>query len=151
MPFSNKLVVVGVGNPLRGDDGIGHWVGQQIEEWQLPGVTVLFYQQLQTELIEQWLDFQAILVVDAAIDTRGFQFEKIETITTATANSSHHIQLSTMVGLAEKLFNRPLNLTACKIGAANFELGAPITKETLENGKEALREIHTWIQQHQPI
>ena len=159
MPSLNKLAVVSIGNPLRGDDGIGHWIGEQVEQWGIPGVTVFSFHQLQTDLLEQFLEFNAVLIVDAAINMEGVEFRKENTAGgnqlhpradhslqgSNGAGSTHHLNISLLTSLAEKLFHRHLNLTVCKIGVSGFEMGAPFSAMALENGEKSLNLIRDWI------
>lgn len=150
--FTTKLAIVSIGNPLRGDDGIGHWVGEQVAQRQFPAVTVLSFHQLQTDVLDSWFDFDAILIVDAAINISGVKVEKVAPIDTKeeqndVGSGTHHIAIPTLASLAEKLFQRRLNLTVCKIGSTEFEMGAPLSQMALENGKKALELISQWMLQ----
>lgn len=159
MHSSNKLAVISIGNPLRGDDAIGHWVGEQVEQWGITGVSVFSFHQLQTDCIEQLLEFDAVLIVDAAIDTNEVEFRKSDIAGENQApsrdehilqepngtGSTHHLNISLLTSLAEKLFHRRLNLSICKIGVSQFEIGAPLSPLALKNGKKSLTLIRNWI------
>ncbi len=46
------VLVIGYGNTLRGDDGVGQLVAVAVSKWQLPGVIALERHQLTAELAE---------------------------------------------------------------------------------------------------
>ena len=46
---SRDFLVIGYGNTLRGDDGVGPRVAEAIEKLNLPGVRTLVCQQLSPE------------------------------------------------------------------------------------------------------
>lgn len=147
MPSSNKVGIIGIGNPLRGDDGIGHWVIEKVEEWKLPGVFTIAYHQLQTELIEQWLQFDAIVIIDAALNCNQVLLEKISADNYTGSGSSHHMNPELLASLAKKLFQQDLAITICKIEVENFELGAPLSATAIKNGELALQLIRSWVEE----
>ncbi len=58
-------LVIGYGNTLRGDDGIGPHVAAQLEALSLPGVRLLQIQQLLPELCEELAGTSLAVFVDA--------------------------------------------------------------------------------------
>jgi hydrogenase maturation protease len=60
------VLVVGVGNDLRGDDGAGRAVVEQVTRAAVPGVRAIWSQQLVPELIEPLAAARLVLFVDAA-------------------------------------------------------------------------------------
>ena len=74
---SNTLVI-GIGNPLRCDDGVGPYVAECIEAKSLSGVKVWITQQLQVEDLERMLEFNLIVLVDASIAGPPLDFRPIQ-------------------------------------------------------------------------
>jgi hydrogenase maturation protease len=62
------LLVIGYGNTLRGDDGVGPRVAETVEALQLPGVRTLVCQQLSPEHAEPVSRARIVVFVDAALD-----------------------------------------------------------------------------------
>jgi hydrogenase maturation protease len=63
-------LLVGYGNRLRGDDGIGWHVAEAVREAALPGaVRIITLHQLAPELAEPVAAAPAVVFVDAACDT----------------------------------------------------------------------------------
>ena len=62
------LLVIGYGNTLRGDDGVGPKVAEAVEALQLPGVRTLVCQQLSPEHAEPISRARVVVFVDAAVD-----------------------------------------------------------------------------------
>lgn len=60
-----RLLVIGYGNTLRRDDGVGPRVAGAVKEMQLPGVQVLAPQQLVPELAAHIARARAVIFVDA--------------------------------------------------------------------------------------
>lgn len=61
----NDVLVIGVGNIFRGDDGVGPAVAARLRELALPGVTVLEQSGEGTSLIAAWENAAYVIVVDA--------------------------------------------------------------------------------------
>jgi hydrogenase maturation protease len=68
MTSTAKLLVIGYGNTLRGDDGVGPRVAEAVERLQLPGVRTLICQQLSPEHAEMISQAERVVFVDAAVD-----------------------------------------------------------------------------------
>lgn len=66
MPGADVLVI-GYGNTLRGDDGIGPAVAEQVARLGLPGVRVLAVHQLAPELAADLADARVAVFVDATV------------------------------------------------------------------------------------
>lgn len=49
MPVSQRILLIGYGNPGRGDDGLGPALAAAIEAMELPGVTVEADYQLMVD------------------------------------------------------------------------------------------------------
>src|ERR1035441_6445297 len=63
-----ELLVIGYGNTLRGDDGVGPRVAEAIEKLNLPGVRTLVCQQLSPEYADPVSRARTVVFVDAAVD-----------------------------------------------------------------------------------
>lgn len=69
-----SILVIGIGNPLRGDDGAGPDAAQRLHAlWRAQGIAhrLLIVQQLTPEIAEDLVDptVDAVLFVDAAVDS----------------------------------------------------------------------------------
>ncbi len=62
------LLVIGYGNTLRRDDGVGPKVAEAAAALDLPGVTALACPLLTPELAEAVSGARAVIFVDAAVD-----------------------------------------------------------------------------------
>lgn len=62
-----KMLVIGYGNSLRSDDGLGPQIAAAVEAWQRPQVRGLSVHQLVPELAENLARTEAVIFVDAAL------------------------------------------------------------------------------------
>ncbi len=61
----NVILLIGYGNTLRSDDGVGRYLAEKIAERQLPDVKVLSVHQLTPELAAEMAQVQAVIFIDA--------------------------------------------------------------------------------------
>jgi hydrogenase maturation protease len=139
------ILIAGIGNTLRSDDGVAAVVCAEIEKKKLQNVTVITSQQLQTEFIDQFLQYDYVLVIDASIVTKGILFEKVPDTTEAVLHSSHHISLATLNSLTKQLHGRAINLYSCGIETENFETGEQLSAKGRANAEKAVLFITDWI------
>jgi len=62
-----QTLVIGYGNTLRGDDGAGYRVAEQVETWNLPEVRSLACPQLTPDLAAEIALCDRVIFVDAAL------------------------------------------------------------------------------------
>src|SRR5690349_12576145 len=63
----SALLVIGYGNELRQDDGVGPRVAASVAEWNLPGIQALACHQLTPELAEPIARAERVVFVDASV------------------------------------------------------------------------------------
>ena len=99
-----ELIVIGYGNNLRRDDGVGPRVAEAVEALQLPGVRTLSCQLLTPEYADPIARARRVIFVDAAVDkTDGVQFRKLEPGETSQL-MAHSADPRTMLALARDVF-----------------------------------------------
>jgi hydrogenase maturation protease len=138
------ILLLGIGNTLRSDDGVGIYVCEQLQQLPLKDVVIQTAHQLQTELVEELLNYKAVIVVDASIATAEVCFEKVEAGGTA-ASSSHHMNLSMIQALAQQLYGKTIELYSCAIPAENFELGNELSSSTKQHAATAIQLLQQQI------
>jgi hydrogenase maturation protease len=62
--LQSAILVLGYGNPLRGDDAVGPQIAQAVALWALPGVRTLALHQLTPELAAVLAEVRYVLFVD---------------------------------------------------------------------------------------
>jgi hydrogenase maturation protease len=133
-----KTLLIGVGNPLRGDDGIGQWICEQAAKWKLQHLHVRAMQQLTIDLLEELQNFSAVIIADASDQKVPATLEEVDASENGYA-SSHHADAATLRALHRNLYQQSTVWHSLGIKASKFEMGQPISKETLANGAVALQ------------
>lgn len=129
--------IVGIGNPLRSEDGIGAYVCELINAKHLPGVHTITTQQLDTSMIEELTGFDAVIFVDAAVNTGKISLILISEGSTVTQPLSHHINAVLFAKLAQQLYATATQFYLCTIPATNFELGKKLSVKAKSNATKA--------------
>jgi hydrogenase maturation protease len=65
--MSSEIVVIGIGNDFRRDDGVGWAVAAGIGDRTLPGVRAMTAVGEPAAILEAWADVSLAIVVDAAL------------------------------------------------------------------------------------
>jgi hydrogenase maturation protease len=107
-------LVIGIGNPLRGDDGVGWRLLAELEaEAPVSGRTLLRVQQLTPELAAELAAAERVLFVDAWLAPPGAEPQLWEESAEAAgagggpaAGGSHHLTPAAVLAMASLLFGR---------------------------------------------
>ena len=136
-----ELLVIGYGNPLRRDDGVGPRVTEAIEALNLPGVRTIVCQQLSPEDADPISRARKVIFVDAAVDkTDGVHFRKLEPGAT-TQLMAHSADPRTMLALARDVFGHVPEAWWLTIPAIYLGFGTDYSPETEAGFHIAVAEI----------
>jgi hydrogenase maturation protease len=102
------VLVVGYGNPLRGDDGIGwHAARLLATDSRLDGARVLAHHQLTPELATDIASASLVVLVDASVDGApgSVAVRSIQPRQDSPLSWSHHLDPAALAGLAHALYD----------------------------------------------
>jgi len=146
-----SILIIGIGNEYRNDDGVGLLVARKIQEAQIPGIIIREQSGEGAALIEAWKGYEKVLLVDAV--SSGAEPGTIRRID-ATAQkvptkffhySTHAFSVAEAVELARTLNEIPKNLVIYGIEGENFTSGNIITpalqKAALKLSQQIISEI----------
>src|SRR5579884_268480 len=105
-----RVLILGYGNPLRGDDGFGWHTAQRLSaQFHSPDVQVIACDQLTLELAEDISRAERVLFIDAARNLRAGDV-RCETIAPRAPGErgsplsySHHLPPSTLLNVCREL------------------------------------------------
>lgn len=136
-----ELLVIGYGNSLRRDDGVGPRVAEAIEELNLPSVRTLVCQQLSPEHADPLARARRVVFVDAAVDCLdGVKLCKLEPGAT-TQLMAHAADPRTMLALARDVFGHAPEAWWLTIPAINLGFGTDLSPEAETGFEIAVVEI----------
>ena len=106
-----QTIILGLGNPILGDDGIGCRVAQEIEQLlaqhSIPNLEIDQFYRGGIALMERLIGFDKAVLVDAIETNNGKPGSiyrlKLDDLPTRTTNSIHDASLKTAIALGNKL------------------------------------------------
>ena len=134
-PGRAGIMVVGIGNPDRGDDGVGLRIASRLAGRLPPGVRLVVRGGDMLGLVQDWAAYDALICVDAAapmgqpgrihrLDAAGGQLPPGVSLT-----SSHAFGLAEAIALARELQLLPRTVAVYALEGACFDAGAPMSLE----------------------
>lgn len=144
--MKNQIAIVGIGNALRSDDGLGNYITETIEQLQIKNVKTFIVHQLQIELLEELQDFNSVIFVDASLKNEEVIFEEIKQDLSVAPSSSHRINAETFVQLSKKLYQKQIHFYSCAVKGYYFDMGESISPQAKANAKKAIEKILSFIQ-----
>lgn len=133
--MSGPVVVLGIGNPFRGDDGVGPAVLDLLAGRVPAGVRLVASDGEPTRLLEQWRDAATVVVVDAA--TGGGPPGSVRSLLlrpgdpaplgAAGGTSSHGLGLAGALALAAALGSAPGEVVVHAVEAGCTAHGTGLT------------------------
>ena len=112
MTLTMKTIIVGLGNPLLGDDGVGWKVAQEVKQ-QLGDdstVAVECYSLSGLSLMEQLIGYERVILIDslntgkhAQGEVVTFTLDTLEDLTYGHSASAHDASLKTALGVGRSM------------------------------------------------
>jgi hydrogenase maturation protease len=127
MSAERPCLVIGYGNTLRHDDGVGVEVAEAIAAMKLPGVKVIMRQQLVPELAALISESRAVIFVDA--DPAANDGAELRPIEASSSNQimAHAPNPSSLLALARELFGRHPQAWSLAVPVEDFSYGVGLS------------------------
>lgn len=157
-----SVLVIGYGNPLRGDDAIGWHVVQELNKlnWTVPPRLESFH-QLGPELAEMVSQAKKAVFIDAATGQRPGQINAQRLVPNAmTAASkpprgggmfSHHLMPAVLLACARDWYGSYPDTTLFSITGESFKLEEVLSPAVQEALPRLVVRIRDHIQNTQPL
>jgi hydrogenase maturation protease len=120
------ILLIGCGNPLRSDDGLGRHVVEALRE-KLHGVDVLAVHQLTPELAEPVSRADFVIFIDAAIGSVAGTIKSQCIEPQQSSVSTHHLTPPGLLHLVEVIYGRCPHAVALSITGQTFALGESLS------------------------
>lgn len=148
-----RPLIIGIGNPLRRDDGLGQRVAEIIGQAACD-VDVIAAQQLTPELSETVSSASRVVFVDADVTALPgeVRLRHLEAPTNDQCPPlSHQVNPAVVLAIAERLFGRRPPAVLVSIGAGDLAFGNALTTEVTSVIPAALAKIATYLQIEVPM
>lgn len=121
-------LIIGIGNPSRGDDALGPLLVDRLEALALTGVELLTDFQLQVEYALDLRGREEVVFVDASLDAPA-PFTCTPVVATEDASySSHELSPGAVLHAYRTLFDEPPPASVLAIRGESFELGEGLSE-----------------------
>ncbi|MFE3638296.1 hydrogenase maturation protease [Streptomyces sp. NPDC059168] len=131
--MTGRVVVIGVGNPLRGDDGVGPAAVEALRGRVPEGTVLTVGDGEPARLLDLWHGADAVVVVEA-LRARPARPGTLHTLTAAEAAartagtaSTHGLGLGDCLALAQTLGRLPPRLVVHAMEVTDVALGAGLS------------------------
>lgn len=155
--MNNSIIVIGIGNENRSDDGVGIAIADKIKDMNLPNVYVDYECRECSGLIDKWKNADTVILIDAAISRKvppGFihRFDLCKDTlppTIFTRYSTHAFSIVDTIRLAHSLEQLPPRVIVYAIECKSFGRGkgltADVTNAVSIAADKIKNEIHTFL------
>lgn len=142
-----KILVIGYGNVLRGDDGVGPLVVEQLAAEHWPLVRMLSVHQLLPELAADIAEAEEVFFVDACVATTQMAAPRIECLfPIATPQTGDHTwSPNTLLSLSHQLYGADPIAYQILIPALQFDYGTPLSTLAANGLDWAVATLYTFI------
>jgi hydrogenase maturation protease len=127
---SSALLVVCIGNPLRGDDGLGLAVGKALVARGLPAEAIRIVAGLVPELAPEVATADAVAFVDASATLAPGEMH-VERLSADTESPrwTHHMDPASLLALAQAAYGRVPSETLFTMGGRAWGVGEAMSAE----------------------
>lgn len=139
-----RSLIIGYGNTLRGDDGVGpvvaEWVGRIVDAGR---TRVLVRHQLTPELAEDVAAADRVIFVDAAADEPAGAVRVVELLDAAAGlgENSHAVNPAWLLRTARELYGRSPRAWAVIVGGADFSLAEALSPAARRGARQAVGRV----------
>jgi hydrogenase maturation protease len=139
----NDILVIGYGNTIRGDDGAGVWVAEQLRSRAARDVDVLIHHGLDPELVDHLKDRRAVIFVDAGVAINDVTLSEISATKQERMQLRPHFSSpSHLLALCMALHGRiPERCYTVQIPSTDFALRESLTARTQRFAEAAVGTI----------
>lgn len=138
----NRWLVIGVGNPLRRDDGVGPWLAETLQRDHPALIQALLCQQLTPELAEDIASYERVLFIDAGTENQPLQIFHLEPLPTSSA-LGHAQSAEQILYWTQKLFGKKVDAWIMVVPGSDFGYGLGFSAPCTQKAQEALKLFRT--------
>ena len=131
----STVLVIGLGNPLRGDDSVGRVIAAGVKRRNQPFLRVVESSGEGTGLMELWVNAGTVIVVDAVASgaetgtVHRFDASQRALPVRFRGGSTHAFGLGEAVELARALHQLPRRLIVFGIEGKRFDVGSNLSTQ----------------------
>jgi hydrogenase maturation protease len=136
-------LIIGYGNPLRGDDAVGLLAAERLHELNRPDIEVLPVHQLTPELSDPISRANRVIFIDACVGQDGGEIEVRPLRPHVSVNPSftHHATPEALLGAAQALFGRAPEACLLSVPGCDFSCSIEPTPRVTRRVEEVVAAV----------
>jgi hydrogenase maturation protease len=142
--MKGRKLVIGYGNPLRGDDGLGWDIAGRLAA-TIPdkAIAIMAVHQLTPELAEPISEVEMVIFVDASYEGRPgtWKCEEVKPAPVTTSALGHHFDVSGLLAYVGAVFDASPQAFIVSVAAESFECHDHLTPAVERVLPEIVRHI----------
>ena len=140
-----KVLVIGYGNTLRGDDAAGIRAAELIAK-RLPEIECVCMHQLMPELAEQIAVNDIVFFLDADVNVTQPKARQIAPRIETDQPRTHFISPESLLSLSQQLYQQtPSKAYVVGIPASQFEFSEELSELTTKSVEESVRLVESLL------
>ena len=150
-PAAGRTLIIGYGNQLRGDDGLGPGAAALLaDDPRLHGAQVLALHQLTPELAADFAEAKLVILVDVnVVDEAGaVSVRRLDGTPSSRQGSSHHASPADLAALAHELWGASPAVFVVSVGAASLEMGEGLSGPVRKSLPAVVEAVVSIIAEH---
>ena len=142
----SRTLIIGIGNPLRSDDGLGWAVAEQLAQDDDAGCDIHTVHQLTPELAQWIAAAEVVVMIDASYEGEPgeLHIRPVSFSTHPGAVGTHYATPDELAALTTAVYGYCPPVVVVTMTGANFDLGgqlSPIVAQSIPRVCEAVRQI----------
>jgi hydrogenase maturation protease len=142
-----KTLVIGYGNTLRSDDGVGVWVADRIASLHLSDVDVRTCHQLYLELAADMIQYDVVIIIDASASGEPMAVRKSIPSPALSSSTDHNVSPEILQRLALDMYGVAINAHVYTVRGECFEFGTMLSAPVKERAMRTIILIASLLQQ----
>lgn len=145
--FIKPILLIGYGNTLRSDDGVGWYIADKIEAMLNEKIDIIKAEQITVEMTEDIRDRKLVIFVDAHVSDEEDWLRTEEILPDLKFGMTAHIFTpNALLALCEKIYNKYPKAYIFSIKGINYDFGEILSEQTKESAEIAIKRIAELIQ-----
>jgi hydrogenase maturation protease len=143
----SPILVIGIGNEYRSDDGVGLVVARELRARNLPNTQIIERSGDGATLMEAWETASVVILIDATSSGSKpgtiYRFDAAtQSIPTGLSfHSTHAFSVAEAIGLARTLNQLPPLLLVYAIEGGNFSAGVSLSPQVQSAAREVVERV----------
>jgi hydrogenase maturation protease len=140
-----RTLVIGIGNTIRGDDGVGIRVAEQLAE-RYTGFDVLCVHQLSPEHAETLAQYDRVVIVDASVATNVVRVTPLHAAAGTRLPRTHDVSPAGILALAATLYQTtPSETVLVEVPASACDFSEQLSSPTAALVQETIDVVAHYV------